>query len=96
MNLPMIGTSEKTDASRFQITLVDLTDATCHPMNYPRIHRFFDTIEVRNAFVEQFETSIIQAGGKLVHEVRKSHPLFESFTLVDNAGNKGYSLTVYR
>lgn len=96
MQLPMIGTSEKTENSQFQITLVDTTDHALHPMDYPRIHRFFDTIADRNLFLQLFETTILTAGGKLVHEFKQSHPLFESFSIYDHKGNLGHEITVYR
>ena len=91
----MFGTAEKTESSKFQITLVDKTNKSLHPMDYPRINRFFDNIEERNTFVNSFESSILQSGGKLVHLKMQSHPLFESFVIVDKGGNANYEITVY-
>lgn len=95
-DIQMFGSSEKTESSRFQITLVDKTNKNLHPIDYPRINKFFDNTEERNTFINAFESSIIQSGGKLVHLKAQSHPLFESFGIVDDAGNVNYEITVYR
>lgn len=95
MQLPMLGTEEKTEASRFQVTLVDNTDKSIHPSEYPRINRFFENLKDRNAFVEMLEASIMKTGGRLVHNTVQSHPLFVSFDILDKEGSKNYSITVY-
>lgn len=94
-DIEMLGTAEKTESSRFQITLVDKTNQSLHPMDYPRINRFFDNIEERNTFVNSFENSILKSGGKLVHLKIQSHPLFESYEIVDKDGNANYVITIY-
>lgn len=96
MKLPMIGTVDKTASSEFQVTLVDSRDKTLHPMDYPRINRFFDNLDDRNSFITMLESSIIKAGGKIVHNERFSHPLFSSFYIFDSRGNKSFDLTVYQ
>lgn len=88
MKIPMLGTAEKKESSKFQVTLVDKTNKT-------RINRFFDNIEDRNNFINLFESSILQSGGKFVHKVRLSHPLFESFDILDQHGNTKYEIVVY-
>lgn len=63
----MFETAEKTESSRYHVTLVDKTNKSLHPLDYPRINRFFDyNIEERNTFVNSFETSVLKSGGKLV------------------------------
>ena len=94
-DIQLLGTAEKTVSSRSQITLVDKTNQSLHPMDYPWINRFFDNIEERNTFVNSFENSILKSGGKLVHLKMQSHPLFESFEIVDKNGNVNYVITVY-
>lgn len=94
MQLPMLGTTEKTESSKFQVTLVDNRDKQLHPMNYPRIDRFFENISDRNTFVTMFETSIINSGGKLVKNPL-THPLFTSFDIIDENGDKGFQITIY-
>lgn len=95
MNLPMIGSSEKTKTSKFQISLVDNSDKSLHPIDYPRINRFFDSKDDRNKFLELFEQTIRQRGGKLVHNDKLSHPSFRTFDIVDNYGNVTHDITVY-
>ena len=94
-DIQMLGIAEITESSRYQITLVDKTNKSLHPLDYPRINRFFDKIEERNTFVNSFETSILKSGGELVHLKRQSHPLFESFEIVDKDGKANYEITVY-
>ena len=96
MDIPKIGTSEKTPTSKYQVTLIDKTNRSLRPLDYPNLHRFFDTIEDRNKFTHLFETSILNTGGKLVHNVSQSHYSFLSFEIYDCYGRNNYSLTVYR
>lgn len=95
MNLPMVGTTEKNEASKYQVTLVEKTDRSLSPMEYPRIDRFFDNIEDRNVFVMMFEASVFKAGGKLVQLDKMTHPLFSSFAVIDNNGLESFEITVY-
>lgn len=95
IKLPIIGTEEKTESSRFQVTLVDKTNKSLKPLEYPRINRFFDNHNDRNTFLKMFESSINETGGKLVHNIRLSHPSFASFDIFDKQGNTRYEITVY-
>lgn len=95
LKLPMLGTAEKTELSNFQLTLVDKTNKSLKPLDYPRVNRFFDNIEDRNNFLNLFESSISQSGGKFVHNARLSHPLFDSFDIFDKNGNTEYEIVVY-
>lgn len=95
IKLPMLGTSEKTELSRYQVTLVDKTDKSLHPMEYPRINRFFDSKDNRNTFLQLFENSIRQSGGRLVHNKVLSHPSFQSFEIYDKQGVMNFEITVY-
>lgn len=91
----MIGTTERTASSKYQITLVDKTDKSVNPLEYPRQNKFFDNLHDRNTFIKMFESAIIEAGGKLVHNVRMNHPVFTSFDIFDKKGNLGIEMTVY-
>ena len=95
IQLPMIGTAERTEYSRFQVTLVDKTNKSVKPIEYSRQNRFFDNLQDRNTFINMFESAIIEAGGKLVHNVRMNHPSFTSFDVFDKKGNIGIEMTVY-
>lgn len=95
MELPILGTTEKMKSSRYQVTLVDMTDKNIRPLDYPRTNRFFEYLGDRNSFVTAFETSIMKAGGKLVLNDKLTHPLFSSFAVIDNRGTKNYEITVY-
>ena len=94
MNVPAIGTEVKTSRSRYQVTLVD-TKTKMRPMQYPRIHRYFETIEARNEFVRRIETQVMRKGGVMVHEKRLDHPLFMTFKVMDASGYTGYKIVVY-
>lgn len=94
MELPMLGTDEQTPSSKYQVTLVDQSDKRLKPMEYPRINRFFDTVDDRNSFVTLFETSIQKSGGRLVQD-KLTHPLFVSFDILDKQGERHYSITIY-
>lgn len=95
LNFPTLGTAYQTEKSNFQVTLVDKTDKNKTPLEYLRINRFFDNLNDRNTFVRLFESSINKAGGKLVHNTKLSHPLFESFNVIDKQGNQNYEITIY-
>jgi hypothetical protein len=95
IKLPMLGTTEKTESSRYQVMLTDKTNKSLKPLEYPKINRFFDNLNDRNTFIEMFEATIHKSGGKLVHNIRLSHPSFESFDIFDKQGNTSYEITVY-
>lgn len=95
VELPMIGTPEKTASSEFQVTLVDKTIPNEYPLGYPRINRFFDNLADRNAFVTMLESSINKFGGKIAVNEKLRHPVFTSFDIFDNKGFKNFELTVY-
>lgn len=94
MELPMLGTAEKTANSQFQVMLTDSTNKSLHPKDYPRKNRFFETVEDRNAFVTMFETTIHKSGGRFVKK-KLQHPLFTTFDIIDQEGNKTFDLTIY-
>ena len=94
MELPMLGTSEKTATSQFQVMLTDSRDKSLHPKDYPRTNRFFETAEDRNTFVTMFESTIHKSGGRFVKKALQ-HPLFTTFEIIDNQGNKSFDLTIY-
>lgn len=96
IQLPMIGTEEQTESSTFQITLVDQRDTRLHPMDYPRTNRYFDNVTDRNTFIQLFESTVQKHGGKLVHNARMSHPVFEVFDIYDEQGNTSFEITMYR
>jgi len=58
MSFPIIGDSEKQDTSKYQVTLVNKKDKSIHPVNYPRMNRFFDNESDRNAFVNELQLII--------------------------------------
>lgn len=94
MKLPMLGTAEKTANSQFQVSLVDMSDKSQQPKDYPRTNRFFDNILDRNNFVKLFESSILKSGGRLI-ENPLTHPLFTSFYILDDRGHKNHEITIY-
>lgn len=95
IQLPMIGTEEQTESSKFQITLVDKTNKSIPPIEYPRTNRFFENLNDRNTFIQMLESAVIQKGGRLVHNVRMSHPCFATFNIFDKQGDIGLEITVY-
>lgn len=96
MNIPEIGTTEKTPTSKYQVTLIDRTNRSLSPLKYPNSHRFFDNEEDRNTFLRLFETSIIRVGGRLAYNEKQSHFSFQSYDIFDGYGNNDYGLTIYR
>jgi hypothetical protein len=75
--------------------LTDKTNKSIHPMDYPRINRFFDNLNDRNTFIQLFQNEINKAGGRLIHNERMSHPVFASIDIYDYKGNVNYELVVY-
>lgn len=94
MDLPMLGTHEQRKTTQFQVMLVDKQDKTLHPMQQPKINRFFDDKADRDAFVIMFEQSVLKAGGRLKKDPH-DHPLFISFDVLNPEGIVDYSITIY-
>jgi len=90
-----LGTPEKTENSRFQVTVFKRPSVSVEQSLKERLNRFFDTQEDFVAFMNQLDAAVKSIGGRIVSDERGSHPLFNSYDVIAKDGSRPYSITTY-